>query len=161
MPRNRSWDAKRKDATLRHAMALKMRLEGQSVDQIAAATGWTLRTTRDFLAASLRKVILEDAEEIKKMEDRRLDELFNAHYPLALAGEVKSTELCLKIMERRADLRGLDAPKRVETKGEETKRLEIVQIHMPMAIEATVAAGLISDGGVVEGELVDAKEGAG
>ena len=48
------------------------------------------------------------------MEVERLNELFKSAYPKAKKGDEKSINSCLKIMERKAKLLGLDAPEKQE-----------------------------------------------
>ena len=52
-------------------------------------------------------MVQEPAAKVVKMELARLDALLNAHYEHALAGEIPSTEMCLRIMEKRGRLLGL------------------------------------------------------
>ena len=45
-----------------------------------------------------------------QLELQRLDSLFQPHFDRGLTGDARATLVCLKIMERRARLLGLDAP---------------------------------------------------
>lgn len=46
--------------------------------------------------------------ELIKLEEMRLDELQEAIWDMAMAGDLKAVETVLRVMERRAKLRGLD-----------------------------------------------------
>ena len=60
--------------------------------------------------------VQEAADELRQLECSRLDALQQAWWHRALSGQVKATQLLIKIMERRAKLLGLDAPARVNVK---------------------------------------------
>jgi hypothetical protein len=53
-----------------------------------------------------------DVEEQVRLEVQRLDSLFEPHFRRGITGDVRATLVCLKVMERRARLLGLDAPAR-------------------------------------------------
>ena len=146
----------RSEAQRRHELALRMRREGKSIDEIAEACNWTVGSAQKILCRMLKKVILEDAEDIKKIEDQRLDALLEAVWPQAVSGDYKAVEVSLKIMERRANLRGIDAPKKVETREDIVKRIEVVQIHMPALMgDIGDSAPLLIEGSVTDAEVVE------
>jgi hypothetical protein len=54
----------------------------------------------------------EDIEKLVRLDLQRLESLLDAHVSRGITGDVRSTLVCLKVMERRARLLGLDAPAR-------------------------------------------------
>jgi hypothetical protein len=55
----------------------------------------------------------EEADELRRLENARLDRIWEPMYLQALQGDGRSLDRCIRIMERRANLNGLDAPIRV------------------------------------------------
>jgi hypothetical protein len=54
----------------------------------------------------------DDIEKQVQLDLQRLESLLDAHFRRGITGDVRSTLVCLKVMERRARLLGLDAPAR-------------------------------------------------
>jgi hypothetical protein len=80
---------------------------------------------------ALNEELSENAKEVRRLELERLDELLRKQYRKAVNdGDNKAVSACLRIMKRRADLMGLDAPKRTELTGAdgEPMKVEMVQI---------------------------------
>jgi len=59
----------------------------------------------------------QDAEEVRRLEIQRLDAMLLGLWPKARAGHEGAVDRVLKISQRRAELLGLDAPKRQEMSG--------------------------------------------
>jgi hypothetical protein len=57
----------------------------------------------------------EAASDLREMELRRLDDLFLSIYKKARDGDYAAIDRCLKIMERRAKIAGLDAPEKTQS----------------------------------------------
>jgi hypothetical protein len=99
------------EAKERAGTALRLRKEGRTYAEIAELAGYnTISAAFDAVRREMARVTKEPAAELIQLEAERLDTLFRAHYRAAVAGDVKATLTCLKIMERRARLLGLDAP---------------------------------------------------
>ena len=100
---------------MRVAKALDMRREGRNYEDVAAECGYnspqaaTMAVTR-----ALAKIVTEPAKDVVVMELQRLDVLWGIQYLNAQAGDVGALGACLRIMERRAKLLGLDAPEKRE-----------------------------------------------
>lgn len=60
------------------------------------------------------RVEAESVEELRALENERLDELLAAWGSKARAGDPKAAAIVLRVSERRAKMNGLDAPTRVE-----------------------------------------------
>jgi hypothetical protein len=97
------------------AEALELRMTGMSFPKIAAELGITSQYAHKLVTKALQEVTQEPAEELLVLETERLDALMNAAYKRAiLNGGSYDINSCLKIMERRAKLLGLDGAIKVE-----------------------------------------------
>src|SRR5262245_55800354 len=67
----------------------------------------------------LRSTLKEPAEDLRKLEVERLNQLFAVYYTRGLQGDLKAAELALRISARRARLEGLDAPQRYQHGGDD------------------------------------------
>lgn len=101
----------------RQRRALEMALAGASYSQIAEACGWRNKGTA---YTAVQKALAEwapvDHSAIESLRDRelaRLDRLQNAQWMSAMRGDSRSAETCLRVIDRRCALLGLDAPKKV------------------------------------------------
>ena len=104
----------RKDvnAAERARMALDLRKSGASYDAIARQCGYANRSgAYQAIQRELQRTMQQPADDLRTLELLRLDDLYRAMAPKALQGDTWSVDRCLKIMERRAALLGLDAPK--------------------------------------------------
>lgn len=89
--------------------ALELRKAGATVQQIADALGYANHSSASrAIKSALRATIQEPADELRVLECERLDAMMRAHWPAVMNGHVRSTEVVLRIMERRAELLGLD-----------------------------------------------------
>lgn len=112
----------------RRAFTLELREKGFKYEVIAKAvigkfgienlpSGYDRRYAAGDVMRELdhiRKEMRENSEHLIDMQYRRLESLYNAHIQLALGGSHRSTEICLRIMERISKLFGLDAPIQVK-----------------------------------------------
>ena len=104
--------ARFKDAAAaeRALQALELRKAGASYESIARHCGYASRSgAYQAVQRELRRTMQEPAEDVRQLELARLDDLYRAMAPKALKGDTWSVDRCLKIMERRALLLGLDA----------------------------------------------------
>lgn len=107
--------------TERRIMALELRKQGGSYRQIAAtlrevdgvSSKYSEGAAYGDVITSLRELnsrTAELAEENRRLELERLDELFSVYYERALKGDTFALQACLSIMGKRAALLGLNAP---------------------------------------------------
>lgn len=97
--------------------AVELRLSGYSYPEIAAELGISVSNAFNRVQSALTTTIAktaEDAEKVRNMELHRLDALLRPLYAQAKAGDPKATEMCLKIMDRRAKYLGLDSPEKLK-----------------------------------------------
>lgn len=97
------------EAKLRAAKALELRMEGKTFDEIAEEMGYAGRQgAYNVVKAAIDAITREPAEALVRLDLERLDKMWGIHYLNAQAGDPVALGSCLKIMERRARLLGLD-----------------------------------------------------
>jgi hypothetical protein len=101
----------------RHALALEMRKFGYSYEQIAEHFETTPASARGLVKAAMSNAIQEPAQEVIDLEIARLDQLYGAAAAAVAGGDTDAITKCLAIMQRRAKLKGLDAPEKKELTG--------------------------------------------
>ena len=112
-------------ATERQRLALELRKAGATYESIARELGYRNRAgSAAAVKTALQKMLQQPAEEVRTLEVARLDALLLAMWRQAQQGNQGAVDRCLRIMERRARLLGLDAPTRadVTTAGESLNR---------------------------------------
>lgn len=89
---------------------LAARLRGQSFREIGEAQTPSIspQAVHKAVSAAIRDIVAEPVEQIRAMEALRLEELQNALWPQALAGDIAVVDRVIQIMKRRAALMGLD-----------------------------------------------------
>lgn len=98
-------------AKVKAAKALELRMEGKTFEAIAQELGYAGKQgAYDAVKRSLDAITREPAEELIKLDLERLDVLWQIQYLNAQGGDVQAMAACMKLMERRAKLLGLDAP---------------------------------------------------
>lgn len=100
--------------------AVALRLKGETYGEIGKALGISAPSAYRAVARSLKRVIAktsEDADELRTLELQRLDKLLLALWPRASKGNDAAVDRVLRVMERRAKLKGLDAPVQVSGPG--------------------------------------------
>lgn len=111
-------------AVERHRQALELRKAGLSYRAIADQLGYSsVSGCYKAIRAALHAVIAEPAAEVLALELQRLDDMLAGLWVEARRGNVLKVDRVLRIMARRADLLGLDAPKTVKVVQDEAQRL--------------------------------------
>ena len=89
---------------------LNQRLSGKSLREIGEAQNPLCSAQAIFktVKKGLAGIVPESVAEIRALEAGRLDELQNAVWPQAKAGDMQAVNCVLSIMQRRARLLGLD-----------------------------------------------------
>lgn len=102
---------KRVDTAFRRREALAMRQRGKSFQEIADELGYSSRgAASSDISKMIKELPQENAHNLRKIEVERMDQLLDAMWDKAMKGDGWAVDRCLKIMERRAKLLGLDAP---------------------------------------------------
>ena len=100
-------------------------LAGLTYREMAEAFGVSLGTIKndvDYVMAHWQREQVTAATDYVTLQERRLDRALNAIWERVLAGDDKAITALLKIEERRAKLRGLDQPEKVEHSGSVEQR---------------------------------------
>lgn len=95
----------------RTAAALDLRRRGMTYAEIAAQTGLSIGGAFDVVRRAIdarNRECAEQAAAIVALECDRLDGLFAGSFPAACGGDPAAVASCLRVMERRARLLGLD-----------------------------------------------------
>lgn len=102
-------------ARLKAAQALNLRMEGKTFEDIAKELKYNSKQSAfDAVKRALDSVVREPAESLITLDLERLDVLWQIQYLGAQAGDVSALGACMRIMERRAKLLGLDATRRFD-----------------------------------------------
>jgi len=116
-------------------------MEGKTFDAIADEAGYNSKQAAyDAVKRALDAVTREPAEELIKLDLERLDVLWGIQFLNAQGGDVQAMAACMKIMERRAKLLGLDAPVKQDVKQELTTKSGVLMVPAPVDPEAWAEA---------------------
>lgn len=119
--RNSPTAQRRIEAKERALKALELRKKGVRYEQIAQQLGYSNRGNAHKAVMKeldlLAKECLEEASKVRDLELQRLDALYLVAYAEVEEGNVPAIDRCLRIMERRAKLLGLDAAEKVDVNG--------------------------------------------
>lgn len=88
----------------------ELRLKGMSLRAIGKALGINHQTVANRLEAANRMIVLPGVEEMRKVEDERLNRLLLAMEDRVMTGDPRSVEVYCKLLERLHKLHGLDRP---------------------------------------------------
>lgn len=106
--------AHRARTALRYREALEARAAGAEFYQIAELLGITEDSARRLVKRALDATLREPADDVRKLELKRLDMYLQVYHAKAMDGHGPSLDRCLAIMERRARIEGIDAPIEVD-----------------------------------------------
>ncbi len=105
---------------LKAAQAVQLRMEGKTFEHIRKELKYnTIQSAWDAVDRSLKAIVREPAAQLIELELARLDVMWEMQYLNAQAGDVNALASCLRIMERRSRLLGMDAPTRLEATGKD------------------------------------------
>jgi hypothetical protein len=108
----------------RKLQALELRKAAVSYQQIADQLGYRSASGAfNAVKAALKATLREPANELRDLEVARLDAMLLVLWRRVQSGDEKAVDRVLRIMERRARLLGLDAPRRQELSGPDGKPL--------------------------------------
>jgi hypothetical protein len=108
------------DKRERAVQALELRKAGISYDLIAQRLNYSNRTAAYRAVSRLLSATEKEASnDLREVELRRLDDLFLSVYQKARNAadplQLQAVDRCLRIMERRAKIAGIDAPEKTQT----------------------------------------------
>ncbi|MGW5438587.1 hypothetical protein [Nocardia asteroides] len=112
----------------RQSKALELRLEGLTYRAIADELGYSESGAYRAVEAVLKRVESTGADELRKVETLRLEALFRAWWPAALAHDEKAAGVVLRCHDRLVKLHGLAMPERllIEQTSKDQAALDIV-----------------------------------
>ena len=109
-------------AIARQTQALELREQGHTYEYIRDHTDYKTRGgAHRAVMAALKRTQQTPADEVRKLESRRLDRLQTAVWEKAMTGDKDAVLSALRILERRARLLGLDLPFKIAPTGPEGK----------------------------------------
>lgn len=106
---------RRVQAYERQKQALALRLAGVPYDQIAEQLGYAgANGAWKAVNSALKRTIQEPADAVREVEIKRLDAALMAVWSQVKQGNLPAVDRFVKLAQRRADLLGLDAPKKTD-----------------------------------------------
>jgi len=96
----------------REALAVDLRAEGLTYREVGERLGITRQMATRVVKRGLATLVRERGAEMLALDNERVDMVWRAMWPHARAGSAPHAMVCLKALERRARLFGLDAPTR-------------------------------------------------
>lgn len=133
--------------------AMELRAAGLTYRAIGEQLGVNEETARTTVARAMMAAVREPTQAVIATERARLEELHQALWDDALAGDLDATDRVLRLMERRAKLLGLDAPTRTITEAplwaglpsaERLRRIEEARAKLD-ALEMSIRAEMATD----------------
>ena len=100
--------------------ALELRKRGLNYTQIGKKLGCHRSTACRYVLSELENLAdkcREEAVHVRDLELQRLDALYLKAWEAVEGGDLPAIDRCLRIMERRAKLLGLDAAEKIEHSG--------------------------------------------
>lgn len=158
-PRGKA-SARKEKARVRRVRALAYRLSGLSTTQIGDQLGVSEQQAHKLVQESMRRVESPMVEEMRDLENQRLDRAQAAIWSNVLNGDLKAVDAFLRISARRAKLNGLDEPDKVDismsVKQEmETALSNLENIVLGDVVEDPNAIAQKSEQGSLTGEVVE------
>ena len=114
--------------------ALELRKRGMNYTQIGEKLGCARNTACRYVLSELENLAdkcREEAVHVRDIELQRLDALYLKVWEAVEEGDLPAIDRCLRIMERRAKLLGLDAAEKVEHSGDLVINLRSVDMGVP------------------------------
>lgn len=106
--------------TRREAEAVRLRAEGCDYDQIAQCLGYANRSgAYKAVRRSLRRQVGERVEDMRRLEEERLDALQVPLWDRAIDGDGPALDRVLRIIDLRCRLLGLNLPPQIERRSAE------------------------------------------
>ena len=126
---------RRPEVALRRVKALKLRQAGASYADIANTLGLSSEAAaRVEVSRAMSSVVREAGEEVVALERDRLDRLQVLAWRLAERGSTAAIRECVRILERRAKLLGLDATGQRDDDGLEDAKGLVGELHARLTI---------------------------
>lgn len=123
-------------ARVKAAKAMELRMEGKTFSQIARELNYNcVQSAHEAVKRALHSTLQEPADALRTLELERIDAMWGIHYLNAQGGDVQALAACMKLMERRAKLIGLDAPVKSELAGPDGQPLAVAPTVLNVIID--------------------------
>jgi len=124
----------------RRGEALSLLMAGFSFEQIGDRLNITEDAAFGLVGRTLGRVVNETADELRALENARLDRAQTAIWSQVLAGDLKAIDMFLRISQRRSRMNGLDEPTRVNLSINVRQEMEQALLALESVVlgEATV-----------------------
>jgi hypothetical protein len=124
-------------ARLREADAVEMRRRGETYDRIAAALGYSDRSSArravQRALAARAKETTTDRDALIGEQIANLDTVLEGLLPKAAKGDARAAEVVLKALDRHARLFGIDAPVRIKAELTDERIARVMQLAEQLA----------------------------
>ena len=113
--------------------AMELRKAGASFVQIGKQLGFSTQHAHRLVTKELARMnaeLKEVAGDVTRLELERLDAMWLGLWTRARQGDDKAVVACLRIMERRAKILGIDAPLRQELTGADGGPIQTVDVDL-------------------------------
>lgn len=98
------------NATERARLALSLRKQGYTLDDIAKQCGYQDKSGAwRAIKRELDRCVASEVSELRKIEEMRLDEMLKVCYAKALEGNLWAVDRVIALSKRRSEVTGLDA----------------------------------------------------
>jgi VIT1/CCC1 family predicted Fe2+/Mn2+ transporter len=124
--------ARRVHAAERRIEAVAYGTAGATYEQIGERLGCSRAVAHKLVTQELSRIreeTAEQADELRTLELSRLDALWMRAFDAVRSGNVRAIDQCIRVMERRARLAGLDAATRQEITGNLTTSHEWIELR--------------------------------
>lgn len=136
--------------------ALALRIQGKTWAEIGRELKVSPIHARNSAMEILRRAENEAADEMRAIENRRLDIAQNAIWEKVEEGSLAAIETFLKVSKARREINGLDAPHRVAIAGDIRIEMESALAELEnVLLQATTSE---DEGEVVDAEVVESDE---
>lgn len=134
---------RRIESVEKQAQALEYRKQGLSYSQIAQRLGFNSpQVAWNAVESAIQRILREPAEAVRTIELERIDAMFLSVFEKACDGDPMAITPCLRLMERRAKLLGLDAPVKTELSGKDGGAIQTEAKYTLPAFRDAVKAAL-------------------
>jgi hypothetical protein len=137
-------------AAERRVKALELRKAGKTYREIGRALGYSEQRAHKLVTAELSRLNaqrVEQAKEVTRLELERLDALWAGVWTQAKRGNGAAVDRALSIMQRRARLLGLDAPKQSQVEAKVNQTVDLLGEVEQYAEVLRSAAGRVPPAG--------------
>lgn len=137
-------------AKARNIELLRMRIEGKAIDDIARHFNIKPSTASRVISETLAGAVNMRAEELREIENARLDVAQAAIWPKVKKGNMDAIDSFIRLSARRSRMNGLDAPQKVQVGGNVRLEMEEALLQLERLLEAPDDPDIV-DAEVVEG----------